>query len=161
MKSAGDLISFAAEFTASVQYRIHDLGRGNALCGVHARRDASSVVLNGNALSGVYRDSYKVAVTCQRLVDRVIHYLVHKVMQTSHRRCAYIHTGALADRFKSLKHLYLTFRIRFVGDDRIKHLVLRIQCCLCRFYVQLVRFRYAFPGHFDLISLISHFFILV
>ena len=99
--------------------------------------DTAPVILYRNAVSGVYRYLYQVAVTGKRLVYRVIHYFIDKMVQSAHRSCSDVHSGALADSLKSLKHLYLAFGVCLVRYNGIKHLILRVKRRFCGFNVEL------------------------
>ena len=102
----------------------------------------------------------------KRLVDGVIDYFVYKMMQTSHRRCADIHTGAFADGLKPLEHLYLTFGVSLVSHNGIQNLVLGIERRLCCFNVKLADAFGAFVFGADCLGLLgicfgSHFLLVL
>ena len=101
MKTAGDLVTAAAEFTAGVEHRENDLERGLARIGVYAGRYASAVVGDRAGAVFVERHVYSVAVARHSLVYRVVDYLVDEVVKTFDRRRTDIHTGTYAHRLKS------------------------------------------------------------
>ena len=84
-------------------------------------RNAAAVVVDADDVAGLDRDKDSCAVSCQRLVDRVVHDLINKVMQTRNRGGADVHAGALAHGFQSLEDLDLRFvvGIRYFQIKRI------------------------------------------
>ena len=137
MKTAGDFIALSAEFAARVKDGIYHLRRRDTLRRMYTGGDTAPVILYRNAVAGVYRYLYQVAVTGKRLVYRVIHYFIDKMVQSAHRSCTDVHSGALADSLKSLKHLYLAFGVCLVRYNGIKHLILRVKRRFCGFNVEL------------------------
>ena len=97
----------AAELAAGGQDGGDDLQRGRAGLRLNIHGDAAAIVGDGDGVALVDGDVDLGAVTGQRLVDGVIHDLVHQVVQTGRAGGADVHTGALADCFQSLKHLDL------------------------------------------------------
>ena len=73
--------------------------------------DATAVVLNDNRVVLGNGHMNGVAKARQRLVDRVIHHLAHKVMQALHTGVANVHRGALAHCLKAFEHLNVMRRI--------------------------------------------------
>ena len=114
VKTSGYLISTATEFSARVKYGINHLRRRYTLFWVDSRRNTASVILYGNTVSLVYSNGYLIAKARKSLVNRVIHYLVNKVMKSADRGSTYIHTRTLSYRLKSLKNLYLIFVIHLI-----------------------------------------------
>jgi hypothetical protein len=49
----------------------------------------------------MYGNSDVLTMTCQRLIYRVIHYLVYKVVQAFDTDITDVHRGALTHRFKT------------------------------------------------------------
>src|SRR5439155_12948883 len=82
MEATGDLVRRLVELPAGVQLRHHDLGGGNTLGGMHADRDASAVVLDGDAVVDVDRDRDAITFPGERLVDRVVDNLEDQVVET-------------------------------------------------------------------------------
>ena len=107
VKTAGDLISLAAELTARVKNGVYYLKGGKTELLIHTRGNTTSVVLNGNTVILVNSYVNAAAIACKCLVDRVIHYLVNEVMKTAYRGSSDIHTGSFSYSLKSLKNLYL------------------------------------------------------
>ena len=65
-----------------------------------------------------------VAVTGQRLVDGVVHDLIDEMVQAALAGGTDLHTGAFADRFQSLQHLYGIFVV-IVGYGQVDVVVHR------------------------------------
>ena len=82
MQAAGDLVPAAAELAAGVQHGKDDLQR--AFSGLLLNVDGNAAAVVGDA-DNVSRFDGHVdagAVAGQRLVNRVVHNLVNKMMQT-------------------------------------------------------------------------------
>jgi hypothetical protein len=104
VQTARDLVAVVVELAAGVQHRQHDLGgRLAALVTIH--RDAAAVVDDRHRIVDVDRDVDLVAVSGQRLVDRVVDDLVDEVMQPGRARRADVHSGTLADRLEAFEDL--------------------------------------------------------
>ena len=116
VKTAGDLISAAAEFTARVENGINHLGSRNTLLRVNTCGDTSTVILYGNAVIVVYSNGYFIAVSCKSLVYGVIHDFVYKVMESANRGSTDIHTRSFSYRLKSFKNLYFIFAVMLLFD---------------------------------------------
>ena len=74
-----------AEFTSGVKYRTDDFECRYTHFRVFSDRDTSSVVFNGNDISPADSNSYIFAVSGKGFVNRVIHYLVDKVIKSLYR----------------------------------------------------------------------------
>ena len=96
MQSTGDGVTAAAELTAGVQDRQHDLDRRLLLHRVDVDRDAAAVVDDTHSAIGQQRDIDGVAVPGEGLIHRVIDDLVDEVVKTTGTRGSDIHTGTLA-----------------------------------------------------------------
>ena len=110
VEAAGDLVGIVVrgvlELAAGVQLGHDDLGRRDAFFGVHAGRDAAAIVLDRDAAVGIERDQDQVAMTGERLVDRVIRYLEHHMMQAAAVvGVSDIHTGPLSDGIQAFENL--------------------------------------------------------
>ena len=97
VQTAGDLVAAAAKLAARVQYCQTDLHCGTAHLGMDAHGEAASVVLDRYAAVLVQGDVDLLAVARQRLVNRVVHNFIHKMMKAPGVGGADIHTRALAD----------------------------------------------------------------
>jgi hypothetical protein len=105
VQPAGDGVGAGFELAAGVQRGEDDLYRLALLHRVQTDGDATAVVDDPDAAVGKDRDVDLVAVTGQRLIDRVIHHLVDQVVQAPLAGGADVHAGALANGFKTLEDL--------------------------------------------------------
>ena len=115
VQAARNLISAAAELTARVENGINYGRRGNALFRVNSRRYSSAVIGYFDNVSGEDFHLDFGAVPRESFVYRVIDDFINEMMQTGRASRTDIHTGALADRLKPLKNLYIA-RVVFVID---------------------------------------------
>src|SRR3954471_4690488 len=104
VQAARHLVAAAvAELAAGVQDGEHDLEGRPALL-LHERHgDAAAVVDDRDRVVGMDRDLDGARVAGERLVDGVVHNLVHEVVQAAHPGRPDVHAGALADRFEALE----------------------------------------------------------
>lgn len=115
VQTAGDGVAAAAELAARVQDRQDDLD-GRLPLGRHdADRDAAAVVDDPHTAVGEDRHVDGVRVPGQGLVDRVVHHLVHEVVQPALTGRADVHAGALAHRVQAFQDLDRTRVVR--GGD--------------------------------------------
>ena len=98
VQTTGHLVAVFIELTTGVEHGHHDLQRRFMLLRVHIYRNTTTVILHGDGVILVDMNRYLVAETGERLVDRVIHYLIHQVVQTLQRDIADIHRRPLAHR---------------------------------------------------------------
>ena len=75
-------------------------------------RNTSAVVLDSDRAVGVDYDADIVAIARKSLVDRVVDYLIHKMMQTLYRCRTDIHTRTFTYALQSFKNLDLIVVIR-------------------------------------------------
>ena len=105
MEAAGDLVGVVIELAASVQLGHHDLKRATTVL-MHTHRDATTVVRDRDRVIDVNLNRHCVAMTCERLIHRVIDDLEDHVMQTrAVIGVADVHSRALSHRLKPLQHL--------------------------------------------------------
>jgi hypothetical protein len=104
VQSARDLVAVRVELAAGVQRGHHDLERRALGLGVQVDRDAAPVVGDRDRVVAVDDDADRVAVAGERLVDRVVHDLVHEVVETADADVADVHRGTLADGLEALQH---------------------------------------------------------
>ena len=107
VQTAGHLVSPAAELTAGVQHREHDLKRALARLLLNIDRNAAAVILHADNVALLYRHVYMRAEPGERFVDGVIHNFIHEVVKPGRRGRPDIHARALSHRLKTFKHLYL------------------------------------------------------
>ena len=130
VQAAGDLVAAAAELAAGVQHRVDDLQRGTARLRLDVHGDAAAVVGDGDRPVRVDRHVDMRAEAGQRLVDGVVHDLVHEVVQAGRGGRADIHARALSDRLEALEHLDLRGVIVLFGllDQLVVFRFFRIFC---------------------------------
>jgi len=97
MQAARDLVTLAAELAAGMQDSKHYLDAGLAILRNVVDRNTSTVVCHRDRCVGVDDDVDRVATARERFVYRVVHNLVHEMVETLWPRGADIHTRALAD----------------------------------------------------------------
>ncbi len=103
VQTAGDGVPAAAELAARVEDRHDDLDGGPALGGVDRDGDATPVVDDAHPTVGEERHVDRVRVAGESLVHRVIHNLVHKVVEASLTGGADVHARTLADCLEALE----------------------------------------------------------
>ena len=109
MQSTGNLVAVAVELSAGVQYRHHDFGRrpGGFVFRVNARGNSTPVIHDADRVVGMDDDFYFVAVSRQRLVNRVVKNFEHHVVQSGAvARITDIHAGPFAHCLQSFEYLY-------------------------------------------------------
>ncbi len=103
VQAARDLVRAVVELTARVQHGHDHFGGGAALLGMDVDRNAAPVVGDRDRFIGVDRHHDAVAVTGERLVDRVVDDLENHVVQSRPViGVTDVHSGALAHRIKTL-----------------------------------------------------------
>src|SRR5690606_27565623 len=104
--AAGDLVGVVVELPTRVEHGHDDLGGGTALFRVDVHGDAATVVLHRDRPIRMDGDGDFRTVIGQGLVDGVIHYLEHHVVQAGTViRVADVHTRALAHRIQAFQYL--------------------------------------------------------
>ena len=115
VQATGNLVAVLAEFAARVQHGKHHF-QGTALfLLVHAGGDAAAIVGNRYGIVGIDGNDDVVAIAGECLIDRIVHYLIHQVVQTAGADVADVHGRALAHRFESFQNLDTVGRIAFVS----------------------------------------------
>ena len=107
VQTTRDLVRALVELTTGMQYCHHDFEGALVLLLVHIDGNATTVVLNGNAV--VFVDGYfdVCAIACQSFVNRVIDGLIHEVVQALLADVADVHGRAFTYGFQSFQHLYV------------------------------------------------------
>ena len=119
VQAAGDLVASAAELAAGVQHREDDLQRALAGLLLDIHGNAAAVVGDADDVPRLDNDLDMRAVAGQRLVDGVVHDLIHQMVQSRGRGGADIHARPLAHRLQALEDLDLrgvVFLCDFFGD---------------------------------------------
>ena len=102
METTGGLVCLIVELAARVQRREDDTLRGHALL-VHPDRDTTAVIPYGTCAIRRQCHPYISAVSCQMLIDRVIHDLVDQVIETTRAHRTDVHTRSHTDRLQPLE----------------------------------------------------------
>jgi hypothetical protein len=105
VQTRGDLVAAAAELAAGVQHGHHHLEGRLLQLWLQVDRDATPVVGHGDRAVGVDHDLDAIAVTGQRLVDRVVDELVDHVVQAVHVGVADVHARPATNRLEALEDL--------------------------------------------------------
>ena len=82
MQTAGNLVSAAAEFAAGMQLckdKVHRISSGLV---IDPHRDPAAVIHDRDRVAGMDDHGDFRAESCQRFVDRIVHDLIDKVMET-------------------------------------------------------------------------------
>ena len=98
VQTTGNFIGILVELTTGVKHGHYDLQRRLMLFRVHVHRNTTTVILHGNGVILIDMHGDLVAETGECLINRVVHYLVNKVMQTLQRDITDIHRRAFAHR---------------------------------------------------------------
>ena len=102
----GIVVRRVFKLSARVQLGHDDFGSRHAFLGMDAGRDAAAIIFDRDRPIGVQRNVDPVAMPGQRLVNRIVRYLEHHVVQArSVVGVADIHAGAFAHCIKALEHL--------------------------------------------------------
>ena len=102
VQPARHLVVRAVELAARVQDREHG---GTVLRRMHVHGDAAPVVRHGERAVGVDLHVDERAVPRERLVDRVVHHLVHEMVVAAFARVADVHGRTLPHGLHALQHL--------------------------------------------------------
>jgi len=103
VEPTGNLIAVVIELTAGVKDGHDDLSRGNTLLRVQIDGNTPAVISYGDRFSFMHNHRNFRAVSCEGLIDGVIHQLLnHMVQARAIVRIADVHTGALTHRIKAL-----------------------------------------------------------
>jgi hypothetical protein len=114
MQTARHLIRVLVKLPPGMQ-RGHDhLESRSLLFGMQVHRDPASIIpdCNGSILVDGHQNS--IAVTCERLVNGVVHHLVDQVMKTAHTHIADIHGGAFTNGFQPFEDLDIRSAVFFL-----------------------------------------------
>ena len=82
VETAGDLIAATAELTAGVKHGKHNLQSRLAGLGLTIHGNTTAVIGDGDGISFIDGYGNMLTVASQRLVDGVVHDLIHQMVQT-------------------------------------------------------------------------------
>ena len=105
MKTTRDLISILVELTTSMKHRHNNLKGGTMLFRMHIYRNTSSVINNPYGIVFKNEDLDIICITSKSLVNTVIDYLTHEMMETFDTCVSNIHCRTLAYSLQALQHL--------------------------------------------------------
>ncbi len=106
VQTAGHLVGVVIELTASMQHGHDNFGGGYTLFFMDIHRDTAAVIRDGNRFIRVDGHSHFGTVTSQRLIDAVVDYLEHHMVQAAAViGVADVHTRTLAYRIQAFEHL--------------------------------------------------------
>ncbi len=91
VKTAGNFVGFAVEFSAGVQHGKNDFSGGAFFGGVHVHGNAAPIVHNGDGIIGVHRDVDFVGVAGHGFVDGIVDDFPHQVVQAHFAGGADVH----------------------------------------------------------------------
>ena len=94
----------------------HNHFKGTALLlVVHSCWDTPSIVFyrNGVVFMNIYNDV--VTMACEGFINRVVYYLINKVVKTFHPNITNIHGWSFPDRLQAFQHLNAVCTITVVG----------------------------------------------
>src|SRR5688500_9336935 len=112
VQAAGDLVARAAELAAGVEDRVDDLERALSGLLLLVRRDAASVVGDGDLVALVDGHIDAIARAVHRLVDRVVEDLADEVVEAADVGRSDVHAGAATHRLESLEDLDVLGAVR-------------------------------------------------
>ena len=115
MQAAGHLVATSSKLAAGMQHGEHRLQGTLACAWMHIGRNAAAVIGHRSRAVSTQHHNDAIAMPCEGLVHRVIHHLVHQVVQTTGSGGADVHARAFPDGLKPLQHLNL-FSAVFVLD---------------------------------------------
>ena len=107
MKTAGNFISSAAEFTAGMEHRMNDFHCRDAHLRMLVHRHTAAVIFHHDGIILLYGDMDVLAVSGQSFVDTVIHNFINQMMKSSRSCASDVHARTLADCFQTFQNLYL------------------------------------------------------
>ena len=111
VESAGILVGSVLEFTAGMQLRKNNFNAGYFHLLVYADRDTPAVVRYRNGVVAVNGNGHLARVPVGGLVDRIVHDLPQKMVQTALPGRADIHAGTHSDRVQTFHYLDIFNRI--------------------------------------------------
>ena len=107
VKSAGNLVSAAAELAAGVKNGKYYLNCGNSRFFLNSHRDSTSVVPYGNGPVVIDLNVNGITEARERFIHRIVHDLIYQMVQTSGGCAADIHSRPLSHRLQALQYLNL------------------------------------------------------
>ena len=107
VKSPGNLVGILVEFSAGVQRRHSEFYAGQLFNGVEVDWNTAPVIEYSDRLALVHGDVHCGAVTSHRLIDGVVHNLVHEVMEPTGGGGPDVHARAFSNSLQAFENLNL------------------------------------------------------
>ena len=116
VKSSGYFVSSSAEFSSCMKYSKYNFNCRKSRFVINTDRNTSSVITHCNRIIFVNIYLYFIAISRQSFVYGIIHDLIYKMVKSSRRSAADIHTGPFPYGFQTFQYLDLIrsiFRVKF------------------------------------------------
>ncbi|KAF5032528.1 hypothetical protein DSECCO2_616350 [anaerobic digester metagenome] len=107
VKTPGNFIAPAAEFTAGMKYRQGHFHGRTAGLGLGIHRDTAAVIPHGDAVIFVNRNVNLGTITGQGFVDAVVDDFINKMMQAANTGITNVHAGTNANCLQPFQYLNL------------------------------------------------------
>ena len=114
VQTARHLVGTFVKLAAGMQHGHHHLEGRLVQLLVLVDGNAAAVVFHYDRVVLEYGHLYVVAESCQGLVDRVVDYLRHQMVQSLDVCIAYVHRRTLAHGLQAFEHLYVVRRVLFL-----------------------------------------------
>ena len=103
VQTTAGLVGGIIEFTAGMKSREYQALRTDSFF-VHSHGNTTSVIFHGCGAVGFQCHLYRITISGQMLVHRVVNNLIDKVVQALAGDTADVHAGTLADGFETFQH---------------------------------------------------------
>ena len=107
MQAAGYFISPAAEFAAGMKNCENYLYGRKSCFFLDIDRNSTAVIHYRDRIILINLHFDLITIAGQGLIYRIVHDLIHKVVEAPHRSTSNIHTGTFTDRLQPFQYLYL------------------------------------------------------
>ena len=91
MQTSGDFVGVLVELSSRMKHGHDNFQGGTVLLGVHAGRNSSAIVGHTYGVILKDRDGNGIAISGHGLIDTIVNYLIHKMMETSFTNVSYVH----------------------------------------------------------------------
>ena len=115
VKSSAGLICRIIKLSTCMQCGKYQSLRRHSLC-MHSNWNTTSIICNCDRIILVDIHNNLIAISCQSLIHRIVHDLIDKMMESSDRGAAYIHSGSFPYGFQAFQYLNLIrsiFSVKF------------------------------------------------
>ena len=107
MKAAGYFVSIAVKFTAGMKFGHHNLNCRYFMDRVNVNWNTTSVVLDRTRTIRMKNDFNYITMAIHSLINRVVNYLIDKMMKTCLACCTDVHCRPFAYGLEAFQNLYL------------------------------------------------------